>query len=109
MRQALVRELHKLTRKEAKLSISVWNFLDSDRLRERILPWQTVGLHDSQVEPGDFLIDWRRDGQGIRYVHHFTEADLANLAKEGDFNVEETFYSDGETGTLGLYQVWTCH
>ncbi|MGD8731394.1 MAG: class I SAM-dependent methyltransferase [Anaerolineales bacterium] len=109
MRQALVRELHKLTRKEAKLSISVWNFLDSDRLRERILPWQTVGLRDSQVEPGDFLIDWRRDGQGIRYVHHFTEADLANLAKEGDFNVEETFYSDGETGTLGLYQVWTCH
>jgi hypothetical protein len=51
-------------------------------------------------------MDWRRDGEGIRYVHHFSEPELSALAEQAGFQVEETFYSDGETGTLGLYQIW---
>jgi hypothetical protein len=31
---------------------------------------------------------------------------LAELAETSGFRVANTFYSDGETGDLGLYQVW---
>jgi SAM-dependent methyltransferase len=105
-REALLKELHNLAQEGGVFSLSVWNFMQSERLRERILPWETVGLSDNQVESGDFLIDWRRDGQGIRYVHHFSEEELGLLAEGAGFQVKDTFYSDGETGTLGLYQVW---
>jgi SAM-dependent methyltransferase len=85
---------------------SNWQFLRSERLRGRIHPWGEVGLSDAEVDPGDYLLDWRRGGFGLRYVHHFSEDELASLAAESGFRVLETFYADGETGDLGLYQIW---
>ncbi|MCK5429015.1 MAG: class I SAM-dependent methyltransferase, partial [Anaerolineales bacterium] len=51
---------------------SEWQFLRSERLRSRIQSWDNIGLSESDVEPGDYLLDWRRGGYGLRYVHHFT-------------------------------------
>jgi SAM-dependent methyltransferase len=85
---------------------SNWQFLSSKRLRGRIQPWEAAGLSEEDVDEGDYLIDWRREGRGLRYLHHFSEAELAELAKVSGFQVVETFRSDGETGDLGLYGVW---
>ena len=65
-----------------------------------------MGILDDEVDEWDYLLDWRRDGEGLRYVHYFTEEQLAELAAETGFAVAESFYSDGESGDLGLYQVW---
>lgn len=88
------------------LAHSEWVFMNSPRLRARIRPWKTIDLSDDEVEPGDYLLDWRRGGYGLRYVHHFDESELSILADEAGFEVRETFYSDGENSRLGLYQVW---
>lgn len=85
---------------------SNWQFLNSDRFKDRILPWDEVDISDKDVEAGDYLLDWRRGGMGKRYVHHFTENELEQLAKEGGFNIKETFLSDGKEGNLSIYQVW---
>jgi SAM-dependent methyltransferase len=85
---------------------SEWQLLNSPRLRERIQSWELIGLSPGDVEPGDYLLDWRSGGTGLRYVHHFNEEELSRLAQESGFDVIETFYSDGEGGKLGLYQVW---
>lgn len=85
---------------------SNWQFLNSARLRARIQPWEAAAVSRSQVEAGDYLLDWRSGGSGLRYVHHFSEAELQALAEEAGFEVREVFYSDGETGNLGLYEVW---
>jgi SAM-dependent methyltransferase len=85
---------------------SNWQFLNSQRLRKRVHSWKEIGLSDADVDPDDYLLDWRRGGFGLRYVHHFSEETLNILAAETGFRVVDTFYSDGETGDLGLYQVW---
>lgn len=85
---------------------SVWQFLNSPRLCARIQPWNTIGLNDEDVDPGDYLLDWRHGGQGLRYVHLFNETELQELAEATGFTIQQTFYSDGEGGKLGLYQVW---
>ncbi|HEY3345294.1 MAG TPA: methyltransferase [Anaerolineaceae bacterium] len=87
---------------------SEWQFLSSPRLAARILPWERAELNPSDLDPGDYLLDWRRDGNGLRYVHAFSEAELAALAESVGFHIRETFYSDGDNGRLGLYQVWEC-
>ena len=81
---------------------SNWQFFNSERLRKRIHPWEEIGLRETDVDPDDYLLDWRRGGFGLRYVHHFDEETLYLLAAETGFQVVETFYSDGETGDLGL-------
>lgn len=86
--------------------LSNWQFLNSGRLRARIQPWSLVGISEKDVDAGDYLLDWRAGGQGLRYVHHFNEDELAALASESGFDIIETFYSDGQGGRLGLYQVW---
>ena len=91
---------------EGQFFLSNWQFLESSRLRERIQPWKLAGISPADVEPGDYLLDWRRGGTGLRYVHHFSLEELASLAVEAGFAVEDSFYSDGEGGRLGLYQVW---
>ncbi|MDI6695985.1 MAG: class I SAM-dependent methyltransferase [Anaerolineales bacterium] len=85
---------------------SEWQFLKSTRLRARIQPWEAIGLSPDQVEEGDYLLDWRRGGRGLRYVHHFTPTELASLAERSGFQIRQTFYSDGETHDLSIYQVW---
>jgi tRNA (uracil-5-)-methyltransferase TRM9 len=89
-----------------KFILSNWQFLNSDKLRARLQPWERIGLSATDVDEGDYLLDWRRGGEGLRYAHQFSEAELAGLARECGFEVAETFYSDGEGGRLGLYQVW---
>ena len=106
LRLSIARKAHALLAPGGRFFLSNWQFLNSPRLRGRIQPWEQAGLSPEQVEPGDYLLDWRGGGQGLRYVHHFDAAELEALAGEAGFRVEESFYSDGESGNLGLYQVW---
>jgi SAM-dependent methyltransferase len=85
---------------------SNWQFLNSPRLQERVQPWEAVGLAETDVEPGDYLLDWRAGGMGLRYVHHFAEGELVELAHSSGFRVVDTFYSDGKEGNLAIYQEW---
>jgi hypothetical protein len=98
--------VHNLLNPSGSFIHSVWQPLHSPRLKERILPWTIVGLSDDQIEAGDYLIDWRQGGKGIRYIHSFTEDELAELANQCGFSIKNSFYSDGEGGRLGLYQIW---
>ena len=86
---------------------SEWQFMNSQRLRERIQPWEVINLVEAQVDSGDYLLDWRSGGNGLRYVHQFTSSELERLAEKTGFSIQSEFSSDGENGQLGLYQVWT--
>ncbi len=93
----------------ARLALSNWQFLNSPRLRARIQPWDIVGFSDAQLDPGDALLDWKRDGAGLRYAHAFSGEELISLAAKTGFVVTDSFLSDGEGGNLGLYQIWQAH
>lgn len=91
---------------EGLLFLSNWQFLNSSRYRQRIQAWEEIGVTADAVESGDYLLDWREGGHGLRYVHHFSEDELTHLAAQSGFQVIESFYSDGREGNLAIYQVW---
>jgi SAM-dependent methyltransferase len=106
IRIEILRTVHDLLNDEAKFILSNWQFLNSEKLTARIQPWDVANIKASDVDEGDYLLDWRSAGQGLRYVHHFSESELSTLAHESGFKISKTFYSDGEAGNLGLYQIW---
>jgi 2-polyprenyl-3-methyl-5-hydroxy-6-metoxy-1,4-benzoquinol methylase len=106
LRQRLLAQAHSHLAPGGNLIHSEWQFQHSPRLAAHILPWETIDLTSGDVDPGDTLLDWRQGGRSLRYVHLFTETELAELAAAAGFTISETFYSDGQTGDLGLYQVW---
>lgn len=105
-RLLLARAIRRCLAPGGRVSISTWNFLASERLRERIVPWEQVGLSNGELDAGDYLLDWRRSGYGVRYVHYFSDEELTALALRAGFQVIERFLSDGEGGVLGRYQRW---
>ncbi len=106
LRQAFLANVRSRLTPEGLFILSNWQFLNSDRLKQRIQPWEMAGLHKADVDPGDYLLDWRSGGSGLRYVHHFSHSELLDLAAQAGFKVLESFVSDGDTGNLGLYQIW---
>ncbi|MEA3327471.1 MAG: class I SAM-dependent methyltransferase [Chloroflexota bacterium] len=106
-RQKTASTFSNLVSPRSKVAVSVWQWRNSPRLRDRVLPWSTLGLEATSIDEGDVLLDWRAgDTPGVRYVHTFDETSLTTLAENAGFQVIESFFSDGKGGNLGLYQVW---
>jgi len=106
LRLDILKTTHRLLRPGGLFIHSNWQFLNSEKLKARIQDWSKAGISPYDVDPNDYLLDWRNGGEGLRYVHHFSEGELQELATAAGLQVKETFYSDGETENLGLYQVW---
>lgn len=106
LRLEILKTIHELLAPNGRFIHSNWQFLNSPRLRQRIRKWSEAGLTGADVDEGDYLLDWRSGGTGLRYVHHFSEAELASLAECSGFQIVETFYSDGKEGNLAIYQTW---
>ena len=106
LRESICKNIRRHLAEGGKLFISVWQFLRSERLKAKILPWESVNLSAEDVNEGDYLLDWRRGGKGIRYAHFYTQDELSQLAAASGFQISHTYDSDGEGGNLGHYQVW---
>jgi SAM-dependent methyltransferase len=105
-RQSWALQVRNLVASAGWLALSVWDFMNHPRFDTRRVAWSEIGLTARDVDPGDALLDWRSEGRGMRYVHHFTVQDLTDLAQATGFRVRETFHADGDGGNLGLYQIW---
>jgi tRNA (uracil-5-)-methyltransferase TRM9 len=106
LRLSFLQTVRRLLKPDGLFIHSNWQFLNSEKLKARIQPWNGAAISGLDVDAGDYLLDWRSGGAGLRYVHHFDEDELRALAEVTGFRVLDTFHSDGETGDLGLYQVW---
>jgi len=87
------------------LILSNWRFIQNPRMQRKLLPWSAAGLSEDDVEPGDYLLDWKKDGGGMRYAHQLDEAEVENLAAAAGLSVVEQFAADGREGDLSLYSV----
>lgn len=102
-RRALLAQLGSLLTDDGVLALSTWQFMNEARLRRKIVPWGAAGLASEQVEAGDYLLDWQRGGQGLRYCHLVDEAELAALAQQAGLHVQALFYDDGREKNLNLF------
>jgi tRNA (uracil-5-)-methyltransferase TRM9 len=106
MRLDILKVVRRLLKDDGRFILSNWQFLNSAKLRARIQSWGRVGIDESDVDEGDYLLDWRGGGEGLRYAHQFSAQELSTLAEQAGMKAVDSFLSDGEGGNLGLYQVW---
>jgi tRNA (uracil-5-)-methyltransferase TRM9 len=85
--------------------VSTWQFLDTPRLRGRILPWSAVGLSEGDIEPGDYLLPWGEGAAGQRYCAAIDADTLDRLATAAGLETVASFRADGHEGDLNLYAV----
>ena len=105
LRLDVLREISGLLEQGGRLILSTWQFLDSPRMRRKIVDWAGVGIPEAALEPGDYLLDWKRGGSGLRYCHLVDEEEVRRLAAGGGFQVRETFRAGGREGNLSLFAI----
>lgn len=105
LRVQVLRAIRKVLRPKGYAIISAWRFLAHGRLRRKIVDWGEADVDESQLEPGDYLLDWKRGGRGLRYCHLLDEEEVAQLAASAGFVVRETFRAGGREGDLSLFAI----
>jgi tRNA (uracil-5-)-methyltransferase TRM9 len=81
------------------LALAAWCFYEYERFRARIVPWPT----DLDVEPHDYLLDWRRGERALRYCHYVDEAEHADLIAASGLTEITTYRADGRTNDINRY------
>lgn len=102
LRANVLRELRALLKPRGIFIMSNWQFLNSERLRRKIVDWNTLLTDNRKLETGDYLLDWKRGGTGYRYVHFVDENQVEQLANASGFQVVEQFLADND---LNLYSI----
>ena len=89
------------------LAVSFWQFAPDGEPRVATAPWSEGGIDPVVVEPGDYLVRWRRGGDGLRYCHHTPAREVDALLETGTSKLTEIdrFNSDGASGDMNLYTV----
>ena len=105
VRARILRQVRELLAPGGRVIVSTWQFMDSERMRKKIVPWSIVGIDERELEPGDALLNWKRDGVGLRYCHWIGEDEMRSLAAQASLKVIETFRAGGREGNLSLYAV----
>jgi 2-polyprenyl-3-methyl-5-hydroxy-6-metoxy-1,4-benzoquinol methylase len=105
LRAHVLREVTGLLAPRGRVVLSTWQFLGNDRLRRKIVDWAEAGIPAGALEPGDYLLDWKRGGRGLRYCHQVGEVELTQLAAESGLSVRSFFRAGGREGNLSLFAV----
>lgn len=105
LRSEVMRTLAGLLAPHGRLAVSAWQFLTSPRLAARQIAWESVGVDEADVEPGDALLPWKQDVYANRYVHQIDEDELEALAADAGLALIDTYAADGRTGDLNLYVI----
>jgi tRNA (uracil-5-)-methyltransferase TRM9 len=100
-RRALMRRLGERVKKGGLLAFACWRFYDYERFRARIVPWPDV----IQVEPGDYLLDWRRGAVSLRYCHSVDDAEQDALAAATGLREVIRYRADGQDGQANQYSI----
>lgn len=102
LRRDVLKGIHSLLAPGGTCVLTNWQFAQNERMRKKMVGWETAGIDEKQVEQGDALLYWKHGGTGYRYCHFLTKDEVKDLAAQSGFRVVRQFYADA---TLNLYSI----
>lgn len=104
LRSALFQQLSAFVAPNGILCIGFWQFLNSVKLRERLVDPKTLDLDTTDWEANDYILDWRAgESPAYRYCHYTNSQEEIALLKQTELKVIDEFFADGATSNLNHY------
>jgi tRNA (uracil-5-)-methyltransferase TRM9 len=97
----LMRTLAHRVAPDGLLAFACWRFNEYERYTSRYVPLPA----DITLEPHDYLLDWRRGTNALRYCHYIDDHEHNALVAATGFTELERFRADGETGDVNCYSI----
>jgi SAM-dependent methyltransferase len=102
-RKRFMAELAKRVAPGGLLCFASWRFYEYERFKKRLADWPDDLKH--RVEAHDYLLDWRRGEQALRYCHYVDDDEQQALIQATGLDHIETFRADGSDGAMNRYSV----
>ena len=105
----LIEALLEKTVQGGRVALSLWQFMEDDRLARKALATTARARHelDLDLDENDYILGWQDDGSAYRYCHNYTDDEISELL----FKVSDTcqlefhYNSDGRNNALNTYVV----
>lgn len=93
------------------IAVSCWNFLNSEKLKNKAIETTRIAesvLDVNLIDENDYFLNWQDDHTTFRYCHNFTEKECRQLIyRVGDYaELIDLYRADGKDGNLNLYMVF---
>jgi hypothetical protein len=95
---------------------TTWEFERIPRLRKRILSpgseerrevARKYDFEESELEVGDYILDWVKEKKAYRYSHSFSQQEVEDLRGElSEVSLLDNFWDDGWYRQRNRYVVW---
>lgn len=95
----LIKELAARLTDSGQLVFTTWRFCEIEKLLQRTVEWPS----EIECEPGDYLLDWRRGKQALRYCHCATDEEQDMLCAASGLQEQIRYRADGYTGADNAY------
>lgn len=103
LRKKLMAQLDKILNPRGIVIITLWRFLDSKKLKQKIEPFDRLSLDQKQMQKHDYLLSWQRGSTAYRYCHYTDFAEEKELIKASNLFLIDSFESDGKEGRGNKY------
>ncbi|MFZ5376647.1 MAG: class I SAM-dependent methyltransferase [Patescibacteria group bacterium] len=105
LRISLLQQLSHLLNHNGLIIFTAWQFQNDQRVFERQSPPNKIGLDESDLEAGDYILDWRKGKVAYRYCHQTDHRELENIIAQSNMDLVDQFYADGKTDQLNFYVI----
>ena len=114
-RQKLLNQSSELLKPNGQLVFSGWRFLDKDRLKKRVIKNNSLyqkhlltchDLKKSDLEFGDYILDWVKYEYSVRYTHYISESEAIETSAISKLEIKNHFVDDSFQRDQNNY--WVC-
>ena len=108
LRLNLLRQLITYLKPKGFFAISLWRFIEDEKLKNKIMPWSKVNLAPKYLEENDYLLSWGSNSKALRYCHYCSQKEIAKLkaALAKELKLIAEYQADGKTKQLNHYLIW---
>lgn len=110
-RRAVLEALIGQTRPKGLAIVSLWQFMEHDRLAEKARVTHERALLElglPELDAGDYLLGWKNTPGAYRYCHSFSEREIDDLVAsvQARATLASRFKADGRTDDLNTYLIF---
>lgn len=103
LRVTFLKTLSKTLQPGGTAIITAWQFINNETLMNRSIDSETIGIDADQLEPNDYLLNWQRGNQAIRYCHYDDLNSFQAQLNETNLELQDYWYADGKGDHQNLY------
>lgn len=106
LRQKFLKLMAKQIDQGGLVIVTAWRFDRDENLMNRQRDFAEIGIEKREFEAEDYLLDWRRGTNAVRYCHLIMPEEMEQLAMGSGLTLIKSFSADGKSGDLNDYYIF---